>query len=57
MGAAEAVPFGTREAADAFMAANGGKVVRFEQIPPDYVLGGEAPGEPSERGAADARLN
>ncbi len=57
MGAAEAVPFGTREAADAFMAANGGKVVRFEQIPPDYVLGGEAPGEPSEQGAADARLN
>ena len=30
MGAAEAVPFGNREAADAFAAANGGRVVTFD---------------------------
>ena len=33
MGAAEAVPFGNRDAADAFAAANGGRVVTFTQIP------------------------
>ncbi len=33
MGAAEAVPFGNRDAADAFAAANGGRVVTFAEIP------------------------
>ena len=39
MGAAEAVPFGNRAAADAFVTANGGKVVTFAEIPSAYVLG------------------
>ena len=42
MGAAEAVPFGNREAADAFAAANGGRVVTFTEIPSAYVLGSDA---------------
>ena len=41
MGAAEAVPFGNREAADAFAAANGGRVVTFAEIPRAYVLGSD----------------
>ncbi|MCC7281847.1 MAG: nitrous oxide reductase accessory protein NosL [Acetobacteraceae bacterium] len=45
MGAAEAVPFGERAAADAFAAANGGRVVGLAAIPHDYVLGSDAPGE------------
>jgi copper chaperone NosL len=57
MGAAEAVPFGNRSAADAFVAANGGKVVTFAQIPRDYVLGGDASTEQSEHGPANVRLN
>jgi copper chaperone NosL len=43
MGAAEAVPFGERAAADAFAAANGGKVLTLDKIPGDYVLGSEPP--------------
>lgn len=39
MGTAETVPFSTEEAALAFAAANGGKVMRFADIPLDYVLG------------------
>jgi copper chaperone NosL len=39
MGTAETVPFSTEEAALAFAAANGGKVMRFDDIPLDYVLG------------------
>ena len=43
MGADEAVPFSTREAADRFAAENGGRVVAFADVPRDYVLGaGEA---------------
>jgi copper chaperone NosL len=42
MGAAEAVPFGNRPAADAFAATNGGKVVTFAEIPGGYVLGGDS---------------
>jgi copper chaperone NosL len=57
MGAAEAVPFGNREAADAFAAVNGGRVVTFTQIPGAYVLGSDAPGDQSERGRPDVRLN
>jgi copper chaperone NosL len=42
MGAAEAVPFGNRAAADAFAATNGGKVVTFAEIPSGYVLGSDS---------------
>ena len=48
MGTAEAVPFGNRDAADAFAAANGGKVVTFAQIPSAYVLGSDAAGDQTE---------
>ena len=41
MGAPETVPFSDRAAADKFVAERGGRVVTFEQIPPDYVLGSE----------------
>ncbi|TAH65710.1 MAG: copper resistance protein CopZ [Rhodopseudomonas palustris] len=41
MGAAEAVPFGERTAADTFAAANGGRVVRFDQVPQSYLLGSD----------------
>lgn len=43
MGAAEAVPFGNRAAADDFVARYGGRVVGFDQIPKAYVLGSTAP--------------
>ena len=47
MGAAEAVPFGNRAAADAFVAANGGQVVTFAEIPSAYVLGSDTAGDQS----------
>jgi copper chaperone NosL len=57
MGAAEAVPFGNRAAADAFAAVNGGKVVTFSEIPGAYVLGSDTAGGQSERDHSDVRLN
>ncbi|MGE5514467.1 MAG: nitrous oxide reductase accessory protein NosL [Bacteroidota bacterium] len=39
MGAAEAVPFSERTAAESFAAANGGSVVDFQHVPQDYILG------------------
>ncbi|PWL17445.1 copper resistance protein CopZ [Falsochrobactrum shanghaiense] len=39
MGAQEAVPFSTREAAEQFAADKGGRIVGFDEIPQDYVLG------------------
>lgn len=39
MGAPETVPFSTQATADAFVNENGGEVVSFAEIPPDYVLG------------------
>lgn len=39
MGLPEAVPFGTADAAEAFAAAHGGRVVRLADITADYVLG------------------
>lgn len=39
MGLPEAVPFGSREAAQSFRAENGGEVVRLAEISADYVLG------------------
>ncbi|MCV0427947.1 MAG: nitrous oxide reductase accessory protein NosL [Roseibium sp.] len=38
MGAPEAIPFGTEAGANAFAAENGGSVLRFADIPVDYVL-------------------
>ena len=38
MGADEAIPFSVAAAAHGFVDANGGRVVRFAEIPPDYVL-------------------
>ena len=55
MGAAEAVPFGNRDAADAFAADNGGQVVTFAEIPGAYVLGSDTVGDQTER--SDVRLN
>ena len=39
MGAPEAVPFSTEPAAETFRAGHGGRVVRLDDIPDDYVLG------------------
>ena len=43
MGAEEAVPFSTEEAARDFAGRSGGEVVRLSEIPADYVLGDSAP--------------
>lgn len=39
MGTDETVPFSTRDAADKFAGEHGGRVVSFEEVPRDYVLG------------------
>lgn len=39
MGADEAVPFSSQQAATKFVASNGGKIVKFSDVPRDYVLG------------------
>ena len=39
MGAPEAVPFSSRPDAEKFAREHGGKVVTFDQIPRDYILG------------------
>ena len=57
MGAAEAVPFGNRAAADAFAAANGGRVVTLAQIPSAYVLGSDSRGDQTDHAPSGARLN
>lgn len=46
MGAPEAVPFGTKEAADTFATEHGGQVFAFTDIPQDAILGttGDEPG-------------
>ena len=56
MGAAEAVPFGNREAADGFAVANGGRVVTFTQIPRDYVLGSDVPSDQSQHERPDISI-
>lgn len=38
MGAPEVIPFGDRNDAETFTRRNGGRVVRFAEIPEDYVL-------------------
>ncbi|WP_407178583.1 nitrous oxide reductase accessory protein NosL [Bradyrhizobium sp. STM 3562] len=55
MGGEEAVPFSDRAAAEKFVAENGGRVVRFADVPHDYVLGPvdeRAGAGPDERAAA-----
>ncbi|MBV2143671.1 nitrous oxide reductase accessory protein NosL [Falsochrobactrum sp. TDYN1] len=42
MGAQEAVPFSTREAAEQFAAGKGGRIVGFDEMPREYVLGDQA---------------
>lgn len=39
MGTDEAVPFSTKEAAEAFIGKNGGNIVSFKDIPQTYILG------------------
>lgn len=38
MGLAEAVPFGTRSEAEAFIDSHGGRLARLSEIPPSYVF-------------------
>ncbi len=38
MGAPEVIPFGTKEGAERFSSAHGGKVLRFSEVPDEYVL-------------------
>ncbi|KRR21462.1 copper resistance protein CopZ [Bradyrhizobium lablabi] len=56
MGAAEAVPFGNRAAADRFASDNGGRVVTFGEIPAAYVLGSDTAGASADHDQ-DVRLN
>ncbi|WP_298422271.1 nitrous oxide reductase accessory protein NosL [Rhodoblastus sp.] len=39
MSADEAIPFGSKTAASAFVSAEGGRIVQFADMPQDYVLG------------------
>ena len=55
MGAPEAVPFGTEPPARAFAAAHGGRVVRLDEIPDDYVLGWTAAGQRRRRSRISTR--
>lgn len=48
MGGAEAVPFADKARAETFAAETGGRVVAFDAIPPEYVLGDQEPNLPAE---------
>ena len=50
MGAAEAVPFSTEEAAKAFAGDHGGNVVRFDAVPRGYILEQQAGDAPATSG-------
>jgi copper chaperone NosL len=52
MGADEAVPFGTEAAATAFAAVNGGRVVRYAEMPRGYILPEGAPPPRAAGGAS-----
>lgn len=54
MGAPELVPFADPEKAEAFAAANGGRVQRLPQIPDAEVLGQPESADGSEQGGASA---
>ncbi|WP_134726732.1 nitrous oxide reductase accessory protein NosL [Paracoccus luteus] len=59
MGTPELIPFGTRDAAQAFVAANGGEVRRLDDIPAELVLAADSrPGPAAADDDADfaARL-
>lgn len=45
MGAPETVPFSSRQSAERFAVENGGRVVTFEGVPRDYVLGAQTDAE------------
>lgn len=47
MGAAEAIPFGEEQQAQAFQAEHGGKVVRLDGIPDGYIFEAAADGQTS----------
>lgn len=51
MGADETVPFSTRDAAEKFAAKQGGRVVLFDEVPQDYVLGSGSPSSPDDAAA------
>lgn len=55
MGGDEAVPFSERAAAEKFVAENGGRIVRFAEVPRDYVLGSgeETTGTASDDSASE----
>jgi copper chaperone NosL len=55
MGAAEAVPFSDRQAADRFAAEHGGRVLTFAQVPRDWVLGDDGTGAPPAPPATPSR--
>lgn len=48
MGGPEAVPFSSEEAARAFVAQHGGRVVRLAEVPDAYLFDPGAPGESTE---------
>jgi copper chaperone NosL len=51
---AEAVPFGDEAAAQAFITQNGGRMVRFKEMPEDYILP-NADGVPADAGAVSRK--
>jgi len=53
MGAEEPVPFGEREAAEAFAAEHGGEIVGFEDVPEGYILGATAESAHGTHGATE----
>ncbi len=55
MGAEEAVPFSEEAAAREFVGKNGGEVVKFNDLPENYILGagGETADDPAAEGAHD----
>ena len=55
MGVQEAVPFSRQTDADAFAVKNGGRVVEFDDIPHDYILGSDA--EPATEGSQREPFN
>ena len=58
MGTPEAVPFAQESAAEKFAEENGGRLVRLDQIPDDYVLGPvEVTAPPEDHLAADEDEN
>ena len=48
MGAPETVPFSERTAAERFVAEYGGRIVKFDEVPRDYVLGSGSNAEATE---------